>query len=99
MGILLDEFRRGYEVMEKVEAGKAEYSEVYTPFPFFDSFKHFLVLEVLAKSEEIYKKFSGWVESKLRILVMQLEALNGMQVHPNPVQFDHCGSEAEWPFG
>jgi poly(A) polymerase len=97
--ILLDEFRRGYEVMEKVEAGKSEFNEVYEPFPFFETFKHFLVLEVLAKSDEIHKKFSGWVESKLRILVMQLEALNGMQVHPNPFQFDHRGSDADWPFG
>ena len=31
-------------------------------------------------------RFSGWVESKLRILVMQLEIVNGMRIHPNPMQ-------------
>eukprot|EP00931_Biecheleriopsis_adriatica_P106722 TRINITY_DN81103_c0_g1_i1.p1 TRINITY_DN81103_c0_g1~~TRINITY_DN81103_c0_g1_i1.p1 ORF type:complete len:549 (+),score=89.98 TRINITY_DN81103_c0_g1_i1:43-1647(+) len=97
--ILLDEFKRGSEVMQKVETQKAPWSEVHEPFPFFTNFRHFLALEVLAKSEDVYNKFSGWVESKLRILIMQLEGVSGMNIHPNPTQYDLHGSDAEWPFG
>merc|ERR1719213_793093 len=82
--ILLDEFRRGYEVVKNVEAHKAEWSEVHLPFAFFNEFRNFLLLEILAKSEEVYQKFSGWVESKLRILSKQLETNSGMIIHPNP---------------
>ncbi|CAE8676726.1 unnamed protein product [Polarella glacialis] len=101
--ILLDEFKRGYEVVRDVEAQKATWGDVHKPFPFFTHFSHFLLLEVLSKSEEVYNKFSGWVESKLRILVMQLEAqleaVNGCFIHPNPVQYDLYGSDPEWPYG
>merc|ERR1712039_658441 len=97
--IMLEEFRRGFEVVKRVEAQMAAWSEVHEPFPFFSQFAHFLWLEVLAKSDEVYTKYSGWVESKLRILIMQLEGIAGMLIHPNPIQYDLCGSDAEWPFG
>jgi poly(A) polymerase len=97
--ILLDEFRRGYEVVKNVEAHKAEWSEVHLPFAFFNEFRNFLLLEILAKSEEVYQKFSGWVESKLRILSKQLETNSGMIIHPNPEQYDLRGSDPDWPRG
>jgi len=97
--ILLDEFRRGYEVVKSVEAHKSEWHEVHEPFPYFTHFRHFLWLEILAKSEEVYQKFSGWVESKLRILTKQLEATTGMIIHPNPEQYDLRASDPEWLLG
>jgi len=97
--ILLDEFRRGYEVVKSVEAQKAEWKEVHEPFPYFTQFRHFLWLEILAKSPEVYQKFSGWVESKLRILTKQLEAISGMIIHPNPEQYNLKGSDPDWPLG
>jgi len=97
--ILLDEFRRGYEVVRNVEAQKGEWCEVHEPVPFFKTFKHFLWVEILALSDETYKKYCGWVESKLRILTMQLEAITGMVIHPNPVQYDLRGSDPDWPHG
>jgi len=97
--ILLDEFRRGYEATKRVETQNAPWSEVYEVTPFFNNYKHFLWVEILAQNEDTFKKFSGWVESKLRILTIQLEPVSGMIVHPNPVQYDMRGSDEEWPFG
>lgn len=97
--ILLDEFRRGYEVVKNVEAQKSDWTEVHEPFPYFTQFRHFLWLENLAQSEEVYQKFSGWVESKLRILTKQLEATSGMIIHPNPQQYNLNGSDPEWRLG
>ncbi|CAJ1411498.1 unnamed protein product [Effrenium voratum] len=100
--ILLDEFRRGYEVVKKVENGKALWRDVHNPFPFFSNepFRHFLCLEVLAKTAEVHVKFCGWVESKLRILHKSLEgSVNGMIIHPNPEQYDLRNADAEWPLG
>lgn len=34
---MLDEFRRGYEVVKKVEQNKADWREVHEPFPFFNN--------------------------------------------------------------
>jgi len=97
--ILLEEFSRAYEIVNSIEAQKASWSDVHEPFPYFTQFNNFLWLEVLAKTDEVYKKFSGWVESKLRILMMQLEAVNGMIIHPNPSQYDLHDSDSEWPLG
>jgi len=97
--ILVDEFRRGYEAVKHVEADRADWARVHEPFPFFRHFRHFLWLEVLAQTEEVYQKFSGWVESKLRILTRQLEATSGMIIHPNPQQYDLRGTDREWPLG
>lgn len=97
--ILLDEFRRGYESVKNVEAEKAEWSQVHEQFPFFSHFQQFLWLEVLAKTDEVFQKFNGWVESKLRILTRQLEATSGMVIHPNPRQYDLRGTDPEWQLG
>jgi len=97
--ILLEEFKRGYDVVRNVETSKGTWSDVHEEFPFFTDYKHFLMLEVVAKSEDVFNKFSGWVESKLRILIMQLESVIGLLIHPNPLQYDTCSSDAEWPCG
>mmetsp|Transcript_113006 Transcript_113006/g.225017 ORF Transcript_113006/g.225017 Transcript_113006/m.225017 type:complete len:561 (+) Transcript_113006:127-1809(+) len=97
--ILLGEFRRGNEVVKNIEVAKAGWSEVHEPFPYFKQFRHFLWLEILAKTEEVYQRFNGWVGSKLRILTKQLEAISGMIIHPNPEQYDLRGSDADWPLG
>jgi len=85
--------------VKNVEAHRAEWREVHEPFPYFSAFHNFLWLEILAKSEEVYQKFSGWVESKLRILSKQLEAFSGMIIHPNPEQYHLRGSDPDWPSG
>lgn len=101
--ILLDEFRRGYDVVKSVEAQKLEWHEVHEPFPYFSQFKHFLWIEILAKTSEVYQKFRLFVESKLRLLLKQLEiteeASNGMAIHPNPEQYDLRGTDPEWQCG
>eukprot|EP00933_Yihiella_yeosuensis_P011945 TRINITY_DN119855_c0_g1_i1.p1 TRINITY_DN119855_c0_g1~~TRINITY_DN119855_c0_g1_i1.p1 ORF type:complete len:343 (-),score=34.64 TRINITY_DN119855_c0_g1_i1:88-1116(-) len=97
--ILLEEFRRGAEVVKDVESQKASWGAIHEPLPFFTAYRHFLMLEVLSKSEEVFNKFSGWVESKLRILIMQLEPITGLLIHPNPDQYPLYGSDPESPFG
>jgi len=97
--ILLEEFRRGYEMVKNVEAATAEWSEVSEPFPYFTTFRHFVWLEILAKSEEVYQRFNGWVESKMRISTKQLEAIPSLTIRPNPEQYDLRGCDADWPLG
>jgi len=97
--ILLDEFRRGYEVVKEVEQQKSGWDKVYELPDFFNQHPHFLWIEVLAQTQEVYLKFSGWVESKLRILIKHLESIKTMIIHPNPEQFDLCGTDETWSLG
>merc|ERR1711972_494246 len=46
-------------------------------------------------------KYSGWVESKLCLLIKSLESIasNGIVVHPKPERYDLNGHDAEWRLG
>eukprot|EP00930_Biecheleria_cincta_P083644 TRINITY_DN73178_c0_g1_i1.p1 TRINITY_DN73178_c0_g1~~TRINITY_DN73178_c0_g1_i1.p1 ORF type:complete len:640 (+),score=86.99 TRINITY_DN73178_c0_g1_i1:29-1948(+) len=93
--ILAEEFARGCRVTEQVEQGRCRWSEVYKPLPFFSQHKHYLHIEVLAKSAQVHTKWSGWIESKLRQLVKNLEQIPTVQVRPWP---NHLAFEdSEWP--
>eukprot|EP00929_Paragymnodinium_shiwhaense_P049394 TRINITY_DN24916_c0_g1_i1.p1 TRINITY_DN24916_c0_g1~~TRINITY_DN24916_c0_g1_i1.p1 ORF type:complete len:562 (-),score=148.33 TRINITY_DN24916_c0_g1_i1:134-1819(-) len=103
--ILLDEFRRGYDVMKNVEAQRADWKEVRDPYAYFSRFRSFIWIELLAKTEPVYLKFKAFVETKLQYLVTQLEALeamgNSIVVHPIPEQFPvkKSTTDPEWPMG
>ena len=58
--ILLEEFKRGFDMCWQVQNEIAPWSKVYEPHPFLDEYKNFLLLEILARAEDVYKKFSGW---------------------------------------
>ncbi|CAE8581994.1 unnamed protein product, partial [Polarella glacialis] len=93
--LLLEEFSRAYKVVEQVEKGKCSWNEVYRPLPFYSMHKHYLHIEVLAKSQQVFTKWSGWIESKLRHLVKHLEQIPSVQVRPWP---NHLAFEdPEWP--
>lgn len=82
--ILLDELRRGYSTLEKVEQGKSRWADVYKPIPFFTAHKRYIMFEILARTPQIFAKFEGFIESKLRHLVKQLEQIPSVQVRPWP---------------
>eukprot|EP00927_Polykrikos_kofoidii_P064666 TRINITY_DN6013_c0_g1_i3.p1 TRINITY_DN6013_c0_g1~~TRINITY_DN6013_c0_g1_i3.p1 ORF type:complete len:877 (+),score=173.62 TRINITY_DN6013_c0_g1_i3:168-2633(+) len=107
--ILLDEFKRGFEVLRGIEKSSIPASllpavarsveeqtrvmrELQEPFPYFERFFHFLWLEMLAKSQEVFLKWNAFVESRLRVLMKHLEipkeSTRGMIIHPNPEQYD-----------
>lgn len=49
--------------------------EILKPVDYLAFSKHFLELQVLAKSEAVHRKWEGWIESKVRHLVRSLERL------------------------
>eukprot|EP00418_Pyrodinium_bahamense_P043541 CAMPEP_0179207944 /NCGR_PEP_ID=MMETSP0796-20121207/103698_1 /TAXON_ID=73915 /ORGANISM="Pyrodinium bahamense, Strain pbaha01" /LENGTH=495 /DNA_ID=CAMNT_0020912885 /DNA_START=312 /DNA_END=1797 /DNA_ORIENTATION=- len=94
--IILDEFNRGFKVVEKVEQDKCGWAEVYRPFPFFSLFRNYLHIEVLAKSQMVFTKWMGWIESKLRHLVKHLESIPSVQVRPWPNHLSF--QDPDWPY-
>lgn len=93
--ILMDEFQRGHAMVQRVERGECSWSEVYRPTQFYSQHKHYLHFEILAKTPQAFTKWEGWIESKLRHLVRQLEHIPGLQVRPWP---EHIAfHENGWP--
>ncbi|CAE7273496.1 ANKRD50 [Symbiodinium sp. CCMP2592] len=54
------------------------------PLPFFNQHKFFLLIEVLSSTPQVFTKWTGWIESKLRQLVKHLEQIPSVQVRPWP---------------
>uniref|UniRef100_A0A7S1AF78 polynucleotide adenylyltransferase n=1 Tax=Noctiluca scintillans TaxID=2966 RepID=A0A7S1AF78_NOCSC len=93
--ILMEEFRRGYKIVGQVEEAKCPWAEVYRQLPFFTQFRYYLHVEVVAKLPQVFTKWLGWIESKLRHLVKQLEQIPSVQVRPSCDHIDFV--DPQWP--
>ncbi|XP_072999052.1 nuclear poly(A) polymerase 1-like isoform X1 [Typha latifolia] len=96
--VMTEEFQRGYDICEAMEAGRADWDTLFEPYPFFDSYKHYLEIDVTAENEDDLRKWKGWVESRLRTLTLKIEkhTFGMLQCHPHPGDFSdksrplHC---------
>lgn len=93
--VLLDELNRGCRVVEAAEKGRCGWSEVYRPLPFFSQYRMYIHVEVLGKTAPVLSKFLGFIESKMRHLVKQLEQVPSVQVRPWPNHLSF--EEPQWP--
>ncbi|KAF5734539.1 nuclear poly(A) polymerase 1 [Tripterygium wilfordii] len=96
--IMKEEFRRGYEICESMEANKADWDTLFEPYPFFEAYRNYLQIDICAENADDLRKWKGWVESRLRQLTLKIEKHTGnmLQCHPHPGDFQdksrpfHC---------
>lgn len=87
--IIQQEFARGRQVMERIEAKSGNWEELFEKSQFFSINKHFIQLIVTSKSKEQHKIWSGYVESKVRHLCAKLEFVENIAaVPPFPEMFE-----------
>jgi poly(A) polymerase len=88
--ILKEEFKRGAELSFKIEHEGLPWASLVEKHQFFTRYRIYLQINVTANSEESHRKWVGWVESKLRILIQRLEVTKQLQyIHPHMYQFDN----------
>ncbi|XP_015578273.1 nuclear poly(A) polymerase 1 isoform X1 [Ricinus communis] len=87
--IMSEEFQRGNEICEAMEASKADWNTLFESFSFFDAYKNYLQIDIGAENEDDLRKWKGWVESRLRQLTLKIErhTFNMLQCHPHPGEF------------
>ncbi|KAG9136387.1 hypothetical protein Leryth_020185 [Lithospermum erythrorhizon] len=87
--VMMEEFKRGYEICEEIEANKASWGTVCEPFAFFEAYKNYLQIDIAAENEDDMMNWKGWVESRIRMLTLKIERdTNGvLQCHPYPGEF------------
>uniref|UniRef100_A0A1D1Z565 polynucleotide adenylyltransferase n=2 Tax=Anthurium amnicola TaxID=1678845 RepID=A0A1D1Z565_9ARAE len=98
--VMTEEFERGNEICESIEANKADWDILFEPYPFFDAYKNYLEINISARNEDDLRWWKGWVESRLRILTLKVEksTFGMLQCHPHPGIFSdnsrpfHCCS-------
>ena len=83
--VLKNEFKRGREVCAEILMSKKRWESLWEPLPFFTMHKHYLQVTIAAVSEDDFKKWEGWVHSRLRMLVQGVETCSGGALaHPYP---------------
>ena len=75
---MLIEFEKGVKITEALlkrdENGNKVFPELtwkrlFKKFNFFKAFNHFIQIQILSNSEENHKKWTGFIESKIRKLL------------------------------
>ncbi|XP_077093105.1 poly(A) polymerase gamma isoform X2 [Siphateles boraxobius] len=86
--IMSEEFKNGLTVTDEILLGKADWSKLFEPPNFFQKYKHYIVLTASASTEENHLEWIGLVESKIRVLVGNLERNEYITLaHVNPQSF------------
>ena len=69
--------------------GASPWEPLWEPLPFFRLHKHYLQVDSTARDEDAHRRWEGWVESRLRQLVLAVERSTGgaLALHPWPAEF------------
>eukprot|EP00127_Corallochytrium_limacisporum_P001647 Clim_evm5s74 gene=Clim_evmTU5s74 len=96
--VMLGEFERGVDIMSRLELGEATWDELFEPSDFFYRYKNYIQILVSATTEENFKLWEGFVESKLRHLILRLDMVPQLLIaHPYISSFDqHNEAESTW---
>lgn len=74
MTVIQKELKRGLELSEGILAGKAPWKDLFVKHRFFTAgYKYYICVVATSKTKEAHKVWSGYVESKVRMLVQRIE--------------------------
>ncbi|CAF1191243.1 unnamed protein product [Adineta steineri] len=71
--IIVQEIKRGLNIVNKIISSKGEWKELFTGISFIERYKHYIILLLSAPDQNQYLEWSGLVEAKIRLLIANLE--------------------------
>lgn len=89
--VIMKELSRGAEIMRGLASGVKQWSDLFARHTFFHDYKFYLcVVAGTLSTDEEHHKWSGMIESKLRILIQKLEVTDGIALaHPYVKDFSN----------
>nr|GLL38047.1 nuclear poly(A) polymerase 2-like isoform X1 [Ipomoea trifida] len=89
LAVLMSQFQFGSKICEGIELNDAQWDALFEPYRFFEAFKSFLQVDIVAADDNDLLGWKEWVESKLIELTLKIESdTNGMlHSQPNPNAF------------
>ena len=57
------------QILSRGGPGRTDRAALLEPLPFFEGFKHYLQVEVVAATKEDFDLWEGWVGSRMRLLI------------------------------
>ncbi|KAG9449074.1 hypothetical protein H6P81_009039 [Aristolochia fimbriata] len=99
--VMMEQFHYGNKICEEIELSKAHWSGLFEPYHFFEAYKNYLQVDVVAADADDLRAWKGWVESRLRQLILKIErdTCGMLQCHPYPNEYvDPCKQCAHCAF-
>ncbi|KAF7124823.1 hypothetical protein RHSIM_Rhsim12G0203400 [Rhododendron simsii] len=87
--VMMEQFEFGKKICEEIELNKAQWSALFEPYFFFESYKNYLQVDIGAVDAVDLLAWKGWVESRLRQLTLMIErdTYGKLQCHPYPHEY------------
>ncbi|WOL02044.1 nuclear poly(A) polymerase 4-like isoform X2 [Canna indica] len=87
--VMIEQFEFGNKICEDIELNKASWGALFEPYLFFETYKNYLQVDIVAADAEDLRLWKGWVESRLRQLTLKIErdTYGMLQCHPYPNEY------------
>ncbi|KMT18094.1 hypothetical protein BVRB_2g032820 [Beta vulgaris subsp. vulgaris] len=87
--VMMEQFDHGNKICQEIELNKAQWSTLFEPYLFFELYKNYLQVDIVAEDADDLLAWKGWVESRLRQLTLKIErdTFGMLQCHPYPYEF------------
>lgn len=60
--------------LQEIEINKAQWSALFEPYQFFEAYKNYLQVDIIAADADDMLAWKGWVESRLRLLTLKVKS-------------------------
>ncbi|KAK6912767.1 polymerase, nucleotidyl transferase domain [Dillenia turbinata] len=93
--VMMEQFQFGNRICEEIELSKANWSALFEPYLFFEAYKNFLQIDIIAADADDLLTWKGWVESRLRQLTLKIErdTYAMLQCHPYPSEYSDTSKQ------
>ncbi|CAH8377905.1 unnamed protein product [Eruca vesicaria subsp. sativa] len=87
--VMTEQFQFGNSILQEIELNKQHWSSLFEQYMFFEAYKNYLQVDIVAADAEDLLAWKGWVESRFRQLTLKIERdTNGMLMcHPQPNEY------------
>ncbi|XP_021902846.1 nuclear poly(A) polymerase 4-like isoform X2 [Carica papaya] len=88
--VMMEQFQYANRICEEIELNKVQWSSLFEPYLFFESYKNYLQVDIVAADGDDLRAWKGWVESRLRQLTLMIErdTYGKLQCHPYPHEYE-----------
>eukprot|EP00250_Pteridium_aquilinum_P017711 c23748_g1_i2 orf=1450-2865(+) len=95
--VMTEQFECANEVCKAVEMKQSDWSALFEIYPFFEAYKNYLQIDIMAIDEDDLRTWKGWVESRLRQLTLKIErdTFGMLQCHPYPCEYVDTTKQAQ----
>ncbi|KAK6927324.1 Poly(A) polymerase, RNA-binding domain [Dillenia turbinata] len=93
--VMIEQFQVGNRICEEIELSMANWCALFEPYLFFEAYKNYLQIDILAADADDLLAWKGWVESRLRQLTLKIErdTFAMLQCHPCPNEYSDTSKQ------